>query len=378
MSEVWTFARVLQRMYERQATGILRVSTPDGEAALSIQDGKIVGYRDGEATIVSLTRYLVESGMVAPNELLRLEKRAEKSGQSLEQTLIDSGMLQEEVLRRFVELATRERILALFQRSGITCKLQKERPISDLWLVAMPIPYFLKTGAKRARHWPALHKRLPRPDLVLDKRAIYNKTVLGAQQALLMGGEDGAAPVGGADAITGNERIVYYYLNGKKTLEQLGFATCLGPFETARALARLLDKDYAFVLEEEGRGERLRARHVVFPAALRLVAWGLVAALMVSLAWLRPGALARPGAFLETQAPALRRGFDHLEQVRVERLMEAGLLVSPRPVRYPDSFQALQAQKLLSTEQAAALAERWRLVPDPEVPGRRFGLVPLR
>ena len=349
MSEVWTFARVFQRMYERSKSGILEVMGPDGEARLHLQAGKVVNLETSDAGNWRLGDFLVESETVASNELARLVLKSEKSGKPLEQLLVDKGLVTADILKRFVELHVRETIFPLFRKTGITCRFEELEPTANPWMSPIPAPYFLKNAGRRAELWPRLNKRIPHDEVVFDKVDAYIKTVLGETSSIIFTEEEGEKKPqqDTGDHIGGNERIVYYYVNGKKTVRQLSYASCLGEFETYIALVKLFDKGFIEVREQRGKGEKLKKKRTVLPAILRTGAWGISLSVVVGLAILRPGALQAPEGFVRVMPPQLERSLIVRRKADIRAALEASYLRSGAPHLYPDEPGLLVKDSLL-------------------------------
>lgn len=315
MSEAWTFARVLQVMVEKSNTGVLDVMGPDGEVKLHLDHGRIVDVETARGGSWKLGDFLVESDTVAQNDLVKADKRARKTKVPLEQVLLDRELVTDDQLKRFVELHVRETVFPLFQKTGITCQFHEGTQRANPWMSPMPIAVFLKAAGKRVEAWPTLLKRIPHEDMVFDK--------VEAHIAALLGG-------GGAPNVDGNDRVVYYHVNGKKTVRQLAYASCLGEFETYTALCKLYDGGYIDVASQHGEGEARRRRHVVLPFTLRTLAWGITAAVLGALAVIRPGALAEPEALLAGRPPEVRALLDRGRTARLERANEAYRLLTGR------------------------------------------------
>jgi len=340
MSESWTFSKVFRLMHERSNSGLLEVLTPDGEILIHLAGGTVVNVEGSVGVEWPLGNFLVDSELVSPNELLRAHRRAQKADQSIEDTLVSRKLISKDTLRRFVELHVREVVLPLFRREGITCRFVDKQAQPNPWLTPIPMPFFLKTAAKRAKDWPRLHQRIPYDDMVFDKVDVYIETVLQEASAIQPSPRPGSEPV---DHITGNERLAYYHLNGKKTVRQLGFAACLGEYETRVALCRLQDRGYIETKEEHGAGERLRKKRVILPAVGRVLAYALTAAIVVGLIVLKPGALREPSQFLSWMPEELEQEQRAHHLSRVGAALEGAFLAGEEAGQYPRYLDELVA-----------------------------------
>ena len=337
----WTFARVLGLLSQKRKSGILQVVGPDGELRIHIRDGTVTEVETRDAASWKLGDFLVESGTVAQNELLRESRRAAKGQVPLETALLQRRLVTEDVLRRFVELHIRETVFPLFSKTGITCRLEEVPPRDNPYLTPIPLGFFLKTAQKRTDAWPRLLARIPHEEIAFDKVDAFVPVVLGQGGGLPL--PDGADPA----PIGGNERVVYYYVNGRKTVRQLAYASCLGEFETYSALVRLFDLGLVEVVAEHGRGDRLRSRRRLLPGLARIVAYGLAGATVAALALARPGALKDPAALVSFMPPAQLRRLSVLHRGRVEAALEAFRLTTGH---YPEQLSALTDASLLDAD----------------------------
>ena len=322
MSQPWTFARVFKRMYEKNLTGRLEVFGPAGEITIHLREGKVVNVENTDGAAWKLGDFLLESETLVESQLYRAMKKARKAGEPVEANLLRRKLLTEDILRRFVELEVKETIFPLFRKTGVTCQFEDVPPQDNPWLSPIPVSYFLRGAKKRVQAWPRLLKQIPDDDLVLDKVDAYIGTILGKSEALVSVAQDASE---GADTVTqigANERIVYYYVNGRKTVRQLAYASCLGEFETTLALTQLYDRGFIDVAQRHGQGEKLKRRRSVLPIVARTLAYLGTLALVVSLAWFRPGALQNPVGFVRIMPPQLSNHLQSHHRARLEHALD--------------------------------------------------------
>lgn len=289
----WSFARVVQLMYEQERSGILDVSGADGEWQIHLRDGQIVNVVPVEGRRWLLGDVLIASDAITEGQLLKALKRHKRSGERLGSVLVDSNLVSRDVLKKYLDLQMRETLFPLFQMLGTTVRFRKEDPEPLLDATAIPIPFVLKEAARRIREWPLLEKRVPSSDALYAKEPGTIREILGSQGGGVRA-VDPDEPVDEEAAlegeIGGNERIVYYYVNGEKTVAQLAMASGLGEFETTKALYRLVGREYVRLLAEEGQGEKKKER-TVFPILFRIVFYVFLVALVGLLAVWRVGGL---------------------------------------------------------------------------------------
>lgn len=334
-SGAWTFARVFKLMYEKRRTGVLEVLGPDGETRIHLQEGKVINVETTDGDVWRLGEFLTESDTVAQNELVRITRKARKSGRTVEMELLARRRLTEDILKRFVELDMRETIFPLFMKTGITCKFTDTEPTASMWAAPIPVAFFLKQAQKRSKAWPLLHKRIPHDDLVFNKVEAYVPIVLGQIEGLVVSEDEETREAAAQDHIGGNERIVYYYINGKKTVRQLAYASCLGEFETYEALVKLFEGGYVEVHSEHGKGERLKKKHVILPMVTRVIAYAIPAIVVAWMALIRPGALEDPAALVALAPPELDGLLARHGTARIDRALEAHFLATGEYPEHP-------------------------------------------
>ncbi len=353
----WTFARVLQHMADREQTGILEVTGPDGEMRLHLQDGKIVELETMHQSGWKLGDFLVESETLAENELLRANEKAKKLGVPLETMLLSLGLITEDILKRFVDLHVRESVLVLFSKTGIMAHLSKAPPVANKWLVPIPIAFLIKTGSKRAEIWPTLYKRIPHDEVTFDKIDSATPLLLGSASL---------PPGPGLEKIGANARIVYYYVNGKKTVRQIAYATCLGEFETYLALCSLFDAGFVELHSDRGPGEALQPKRVLLPATFRTIAYSAAGAIVALLAVIRPGALSEPAALIALTPPRLQALERQHARHRLEQALDLHLFATGE---YPPDLAALvKAERVREVDLEAAFGDarpRYDRLPPP-------------
>ncbi|MFT5431007.1 MAG: hypothetical protein ACI9OJ_001686 [Myxococcota bacterium] len=338
----WTFQRVITVMYQKANTGVLSAMGADGETRIHLQDGKVVGLETEETPEWTLEEFLVSSDTLSVRELRSALKRAEAKGQTLEDYLVASEMVTRDVLGRFIELEIREILFRLFERSGITCRFEKsEAPQANPWISAIPIPFLVKEAAKRGEKWPDLRRKIPHHDIVFDKVDAHIESVLGSDRRI---------------DVTPNERVVYFYVNGKKTAHQVAFAACLGEFDAFSALARLRELELITQLKQHGKGEAQRSGRRFGPAVIKLSAYGVAAAVVAALVILRPLALGSPGELVAPIPMILAAGQDIARGDRYRSAIETFRL---REGHYPLEPSELNAAKLLSADDVEHLAHRF-------------------
>ncbi len=277
----WSFAAVLRKMAAEARTGVLRVEGEGTVWELSLSQGTIRGVTlPGEGQRF-LERLLVGMGFIEERSLQKALKRARKSGSTLDEILVRDHSLTHEAIQIVRMTDAREHILDLFARIGVMATFRKESPplILD---VPLQVGNLVEEAERRQKMIPLLRSRVSGPRSVFVRLPGSADEVLGrfttvGQAPESPGGEEAAV-------ITPNEQIVYYHVNGVRTVEELGLVTGLGIYEATLALYRLDGHGFIQLLEREGEGEKdgtPRVLGVVFGMFFSALMGAMVAGLIV-------------------------------------------------------------------------------------------------
>jgi hypothetical protein len=331
-----SLARVLLRAGQGDASGIVTVIASDGEVAIHLLHGKIAGVHSKGALGWDLTDFLVESETVAPNVLVRMNRRAKKAGKCLEDMLVQRGVVQEEVLQRLVQVQVTETLLAALDRQDVQMSLVDAVPEPTPYLNPIPVPFLIKRSVGRREQLQALRKQLAGPKAVYDKVESTIPRVLGADRGRIELLED--------TELTGADRLVYYHCNGAKTVEQLIFASCLGEFETRKSLVCLLEFGLVHLVNEAGEGQRLQREHIWWPRILRAASYLVSMALIVVFCWWWPGVPQDPKTLVSAMSAPLEFRKQEYQTTRIVQALEGYRLLRRE---YPASLNVLVHEGLM-------------------------------
>jgi hypothetical protein len=208
-------------------------------------------------------------------------------------------------------------------------------------LPSIPIPFLLKEGERQGKDWSAIQSRIPNLRTVFEKNRAFVSEVLstGREAEAILFSEKGEGGLSGA------EKVVYYHLDGRRNVRQLGRLAGLDTYSTCRALVQLESRGIA-TLKSLDRPEVPVGPSVV-QIAVQAVGWLVLGGLVT---WLL---LVQPGTFqvLRGQLPIdmafvtnlQREGADH----QVRRAMQAMLL---RKLNCPESLEEAEELGLLDSK----------------------------
>ncbi len=277
-----SFASVMKKMHTQSRTGILDVAGPEGTWEIHLHNGSVTFVRTPEADEWILGRALVSRGVLTAEKLQALDRWASRRGLRLEDVLVSRGGVSEEVLYRIQTLRMREQVLPLFRRVGVLCHFRHEAPGVLEGSRPIPVVELLKEAERRLRTWPMLDRRIQ------SIHGIYGKCEGAAAEVFGDLGTDLQTRTTGpggmqqpAQRLNANARIVFYELNGIRTLSQVALSSGLGDFETTLAVHRLMERGFVELVRLEGPGEPPPSvsflpavvRGLGYAAVLVLVAW---------------------------------------------------------------------------------------------------------
>lgn len=335
--EQLNFAGILKLLYSNQKSGVLKVRSPEGELNLHFMEGKIVGVETPRGQEWVIGDYLVEGKVLSVRRLIKAVNIASRKGLSPEEVLVRKGYISPDVLRRYMDLYSREVILPLFSKVGLVCSFLQETPQSNRWLPPVSVPFLLREGEKRAHEWPLLTKRIPSAAVVYDKDKSFISQILKE-------GEEGTTPLF-SDKLNpelgANERIVYYFVDGKKSVKQLSRSSGLDLFSTYKALFNLENKSMVKVVGSQGT--QVPKEAALIPYIVKGFFYLLILAVVAGLIVIRPGPLkilsGERGVDVQEMARALDRAKDKAVSTRLEEAFVTKAF-SPTP-QCPPSLETL-------------------------------------
>ena len=340
----WTLARILQLMDEQQRTGILYVSHEGHDVRLHIRHGYVVHVDEtaGSDQWV-LGQFLLGTNTLSSERLLAAQQRAESLGLSLGETLVSQRLVSDDTLKRFNDLQVKEILFPLFHEQGMALRFAEERPLQPKYVSPLPVAYILKEAQRRAESWSTLRQTVGSRSAVYRKQDVSLSLVLGIS-------DEGLAKQQHHDSVTNlsaSARLVFYFVNGQKTVEQLARATGLGIFDTYTVLVELLEADLVAIHELRGEGEITYTGTSAQVRAISIVSYLLLALVVgFSVQW-----LVSQGSHL-TQSITVDSGqVDSLvSKVHINQIHQALEHHELRFGRYPDRLEDLLDTKLLVEE----------------------------
>lgn len=334
LPKVWS---ALLAINTKDLTGMLNVQTETYSAIIDVSNGKVVNLNSPDFSSKKVIEILHRMRVLSADAVIRVNKVAEKEGMKPTQAAITMQLAQESTVSRVQEFLLKEALLQLMMDETAEVSFTRELPGTITNVLRMPIPFLLKEAQKRQKEWPAIKTKVPFMRAVFQRKPATDPVT-----AKKLAWED--LPLQGV------EKIVYFFLDGERTVSQIADSAFISEFDAARAIYSLLNRDFAVKLtyyQDESKPENLKktkgrlaltAAYFLFFIILALVSLG------VSM-WL--------GKF----NPAMTNKISRLMQSQsLERLETSMSVFKIRNGRWPEDFNELLDAKLaLPSDKKAAM-----------------------
>ncbi|NOJ78454.1 DUF4388 domain-containing protein [Myxococcus xanthus] len=305
---------ILQLIGQQQKTGTLHVRAKDQEVRIGFNDGHII-----KAESVTRKRKELIGAMLVRSELItetQLEAALETQRRTLKRlgdVLVSSHALTAERFQAMMQLQATETLYRLFTWKSGTYEFIQEPVEPDAEAIhPLRAETVLMEGFRMVDEWPVIRQKIHRDDLVFERiKALPQPR-----------GEEG----GELGAIGPSERRIYDELSPGRDLRKLVDISCLGEFETCKALYNLVKGEYVRPILPEGApapapgDQRLLAR-VTGPLGRLVATMGVLAAVVLVVPRaVRPDHEAGVAAVLADSAA--QRHVSQAQRVRIEAALE--------------------------------------------------------
>ena len=356
-------ADILQLIGQQQKTGQLTVTSKGDGVVVSFKDGNIVRAESSSRNKKNLIgMMLVRAGLIDEAQLQMALDSQKRTLQRLGDVLVSQGFIDAEKFKEIVQLKTSETLFRLFTWHGGSYEFEQKEVDVDPSAVPLRAETVLMEGFRRVDEWPVVRKRitslqmtferhreLPPPQLARDDFDAALDDAFGEARAQTAKGE--------FQSIGESERKCYQLAEPGRTVQRIVELSCLGEFETAKALCNLVNLDYLTTVAPRTKGgddfENDSAASAVLGAAGRIVLTMAVVAALVFLGSRLDLGSVRMGLNATTYTdPAAQRFVGRQQLTRIEaalevyrlekgtvptalgELVEAGLL-APDDLSYP-------------------------------------------
>jgi len=341
-------ADILQLIAQQQKTGTLHLEAKDQEVHIGFQDGVIVQAESTTRRKKDLFgTMLVRAEIITEQQLEEALETQKRTLQRLGDVLVSTGVITKERYRQMAQLQFNETLYRLFSwKSGTYAFEQGDVHYDPADVTPVRAESVLMEGFRMVDEWPVIRKHIPRYDMVFEKA----KELPAARGEVNGGGEERRGR--GDFASFGEvERRVYALVAPVRDVRKLIDLSCLGEFETCKALCNLVNLEYLKALPALGEPDPLQDEVSVLDRVRGTL--GRIAVSTVVLAGL---VLVAVSSNLNpwSLSGSARTGFEEsavqqaVARAQVSRLEAALDVYRLEKGEYPASLQALVDTRLVS------------------------------
>jgi uncharacterized protein DUF4388 len=335
-------ADILQLIAQQQKTGVLHLRSKDQEVKVGFVDGAIVSAESVSKKKRDLFGHMLVAAELITEAQLELALETQKrSLQRLGDCLISQGVLTKDQYRRMAQLQFNETLYRLFTWKTGTYEFEQGPVHHDTHdLEPVRAESVLMEGFRMVDEWPVIRKRIPRYDLVFASGKFLPPD----------GGQVESA--GEFASIGPSERRLYALVNGYRDVRKLIDLSCLGEFETCKALCNLANLGHANALmpvgepdlpeDDIGLGDRVRGALGRLAVSMVVLA-GIVGVVL--------GTQLNPWAVRSSAGAGFAEGVlrQQISRAQVSRIEGALAVYRLERGEVPTSLDALVDQGLLSS-----------------------------
>jgi len=249
-------ADILQFIGQQQRSGTLYLRAKQREVRIGFRDGAIVKVEDVKKRSKELIgKWLLKAELVSDEQLAAALDKQRRTLMRLGDVLVAEKLVSRERFEQVVQLQATEVLYELFGlRAGTYQFEQGDVDASTEAIRPLRAEAVLMEGFRQLDEWPTIKKRITSPRLFFRRLKELPvppqpESADGTEETLIDfdGPDRGMEPIGEA------ERVVYGLIEPDRDVQKLTDLSCLGHFETCKALANLLNCGYVQVLHPDHR-----------------------------------------------------------------------------------------------------------------------------
>jgi hypothetical protein len=253
-------ADILQLIGQQQKTGELTVTFKGDAVTVTFKDGNIIRAESAsrnKKTLIGMM--LVRAGLIDEAQLQMALDTQKRTLQRLGDVLVSSGFIAAEKFRDVVQLKTSETLFRLFTWHSGNYEFEQKEVEVDPAAAPLRAESVLMEGFRRVDEWPVVRKRITSLQMTFERRRELPPPQLtrddfdaALDDAFEEGREEPAK--GEFQSIGESERTCFLLAEPGRTVQRIVELSCLGEFETAKALSTLVNLDYLGTLPPRTKG----------------------------------------------------------------------------------------------------------------------------
>jgi hypothetical protein len=245
-------ADILQFIGQQQRSGILHLKAKQNETSIGFKNGAIVSVENSKRKSKDLLgKLLVRAELLTEAQLESALEKQRRTLTRLGDLLVQDGVLTRDRFEQVIQLQSTEALYDLFSvRSGSYQFTPGEVEADPEGMKPLRAEAVLMEGFRRVDEWPGIRRRITSPEMTFSRvrslpAAKRDQEREPKHSPGLFEGFDDIRH--NADPISDAERTVFKLVQPNRTAQRLGEISCLGQFETYKALANLLTSAYIAV-----------------------------------------------------------------------------------------------------------------------------------
>lgn len=354
-------ADILQLIGQQQKTGVLYLKSKDQDVQVFFRDGNIVRAE-------SITRkkkdlignMLVRAELITEQQLENALETQKRTLKRLGDVLTSTGAISAQKLKQMMQLQVTETLYGLFSWKAGTYEFKQEDVQADSESITpLRAESVLMEGFRMVDEWPHVRKKLPHEAMTFERikelpasKSQPKEDDFDAAFDDAFSEEKKDENKGEFKSIGSTERRVYELIGPGRDVRKLVDLSCLGEFETCKALVNLLNLEYIRAHQVSGRASSAGG------AGLIVRVGGMVARAVVTVMVLAAlgfvGSRLRPDTWdlgddsaSSFADPAAQRLLARAQQARIEAALEVFRLEKGA---LPERLEALVEVGLLQRE----------------------------
>lgn len=253
-------ADILQLIGQQQKTGTLHLKSRDQEVQVSFSDGSIVKAESATRKKKDLIgNMLVRAELITERQLEEALETQRRTLKRLGDVLVSSRIITKDHFNQMVQLQTTETLYKLFGwKSGTYEFEQGEVEVDPEAKVFLRAESVLMEGFRMVDEWPVIKKTITSYELTFERLKELPPPSMpedAFDDALddAFSEEKKSESKGEFKSIGENERKLYELIGPGLDVRRLIDLSCIGEFETCKALLNLVNLGYVRSIRPEGR-----------------------------------------------------------------------------------------------------------------------------
>lgn len=284
-------ADILQLIGQQQKTGILVLTTKEQEVRVSFKDGTIVATESSTGKKKDgLGMMLVAAELITEAQLSFAIEEQRRTLRRLGDVLEKNALVTAKRFKEMMELQASETLNRLFSwKNGTYAFEPGELELEPEAITPMRAESVLMEGFRMVDEWPVIKRKISRYDLTFDRLKTPPDSLgeepsddAGSDSEFdnAFGDEPREERKGDFASLGKPERRVFLLATPGRSVRRIIELSCLGEFETCKALCNLVNLEYLKTVEPAGRNTEMMDR-VTWSERLQGFAGRVLAALVL-------------------------------------------------------------------------------------------------